>query len=84
MSYSLANDFPGLRYKKIATTTWGAGGTSTTITDANISPNSQLELWVTGTVPQAGQWAYTYNEGNVVITSSASESSTLPLSYFIN
>jgi len=84
MSYSLANDIPGMRYKKIATTTWGAGGATTTITDGNISPNSQIEIWVTGSTPQAGNWSYTYNEGNVVITSSSSESSTLPLSYYIN
>lgn len=73
-----------MRYKQITNITWGAGGTTRTITDTGISPNSQIEIWVTGTTPQAGQWAYQYNEGNVVITSSSSESSTLPLSYYIN
>jgi len=84
MSYNLANDIPGMRYKQIATTTWGAGGTTKTITDGNISSNSQIEIWVTGSTPQAGNWSYVYNEGNVVITSSSSESSTLPLSYYLN
>ncbi len=84
MSFNVAEYIPAFRFKKITTTTWGAGGNTLTITDPKITTNSQIELWVTGTTPAAGQWAYTYNQGNVVVTSSSSESSTLPLSYYIN
>ena len=84
MSTNIANTIPAFSQKTIATTTWGAGGTTTTITDANLHPNSQMEIWVTGSTPQAGNWSYTYSEGSVLITSSSSESSSLPLSYYIN
>lgn len=83
MSFNFAQYEPALRLKKITTTTWGAGGNTLTLTDPNITTNSQIELWVTGTTPAAGQWSYTYNQGNVVVTSSSSESSSLPLSYII-
>jgi hypothetical protein len=83
MSFNLANHIPALRYKKIASVTWGAGGNTSTITDQNVGTNSQVEYWVTGTVPQAGQWAIAVNQGNFVFTSSDSESSTLPISYII-
>jgi hypothetical protein len=84
MSTNIANTIPAFSQKTITNVTWGAGGATTTITDANIHPTSQIEIWVTGTTPQAGNWSYVYNQGNVVITSSASESSTLPLAYYIN
>ena len=84
MSTSVANSLPPFSQKTITTTTWGAGGTTLTITDANLHPNSQIQIWVTGGTPQAGQWAFTYSQGSVLITSSSSESSTLPLNYYIN
>jgi hypothetical protein len=74
---------PPLKYKQINTTTWGAGGNTCTITDSYLSTNSCLDIWVPGTVPQAGQWAWTISAGSVTITSSISESSTLPISYVI-
>ena len=83
MNNSFQNYDGWARYKVPTTTTWGAGGVSCTITDANIHPNSQVEVWVTGTTPAAGQWSYVMNQGNAVITSASSESSSLPLSYII-
>ena len=77
------SSLPPLHLKTVNTTTWGAGGTTVTITDEYCHPNSQPDCWVTGSNPQAGNWAYTVNEGNFVITSSSSESSTLPISYVI-
>lgn len=72
------------RYKIPTAITWGAGGTSLTITDANIHPNSQVELWATGSsVQPAGNWSYTYNQGSCVITSSNSENSAMTLNYVI-
>lgn len=74
---------PPLSTKQINTTTWGAGGNTMTIVDGKIHPNSQIEAWVTGTVPAAGQWAYNVTQGQVVITSSNSENSALPVSYLV-
>jgi hypothetical protein len=74
---------PPLSQKKINTFTWGNGGNSVTIIDEYIHPNSQVDAWVTGSVPQQGQWAYAVTQGQVVITSSSSESSTLPVSYVV-
>jgi len=74
---------PPLALKTINTTTWGAGGNTLTITDPYIHTNSQVDFWVTGTVPQAGQWAQNVTQGQVVVTSSSSESSTLPVSYVV-
>lgn len=74
---------PPLALKTINTLTWGAGGNTLTITDPYIHTNSQVDLWVTGTVPQAGQWAQVVTQGQVVVTSSSSESSTLPVSYIV-
>lgn len=74
---------PPLKYKQVNTLLWGAGGNTCTITDSYISGNSQLDFWVTGSTPAAGQWALAITAGQCVITSSASESSTLPISYLI-
>ena len=74
---------PPLKYKQINTLVWGAGGTSVTITDPYISINSQVDAWVTGTTPAAGQWSYVVSAGQVIIYSSSSESSTLPVSYLV-
>lgn len=84
MSWNVADTLPAFRYKTIASTTWGSGGTSVTITDPKITTNSQVEVWVTGSTPQAGNWSYTYSVGSVLITSSSSESSSLPISYYVN
>ena len=76
---------PAFALKTINTGTWGAGGNTLTITDEYIHPNSQIEVWVTGTsAQQAGNWSYTITEGQCVLTSSASEASTLPISYYIS
>lgn len=74
---------PPLALKTLNTGTWGAGGNTKTITDPYIHTNSQVDIWVTGSTPQAGQWAYTMTQGQCVITSSSSESSTLPIAYVI-
>ena len=83
MSSNIAEYNPALRYKKITTTTWGSTPNTCTITDAKISTNSDVRVWVTGTTPQAGRWSYTVSSGSLAITSSDSESSTLPLAYYI-
>lgn len=74
---------PPLAYKQVNTTTWGAGGNSCTITDAYIHTNSAVMVWVTGTTAAAGNWAQTVTQGQVVLTSTDAESSTLPVSYVV-
>lgn len=80
---SPASSLPPLSQKTVNTFLWGNGGNSVTITDEYCHPNSQIEAWVTGTVPAAGQWAYTITEGSFTITSGSSESTTLPIAYVI-
>ncbi len=80
---SPASSLPPLNLKVINTTTWGSTANTCTITDEYIHPNSQVDAWVTGTTPQAGNWSYTVTQGQVAITSSSAESSTLPISYII-
>jgi hypothetical protein len=77
------SSLPPLSQKQINTTTWGGSPNSTTITDPYIEANSQVDTWVTGSTPQNGQWSYTITNGQCVITSSASETSTLPIAYVI-
>lgn len=78
------SSLPPLAAKTVNTTTWGAGGNTCTITDEYIHTNSNFIVWVTGTVPAAGSgWAYTITQGQVVITSTDAESSTLPISYIV-
>lgn len=74
---------PPLSNKQINTLVWGSAGNTVTIVDPYIRVNSQVDAWVTGAVPQAGQWAYAVTNGQVVITSSSSESATLPVSYVV-
>lgn len=74
---------PGFSQKQLNTTTWGAGGNTCTITDGNIHLNSMVFIQVTGTTAAAGQWAFATNQGNVVITSSDSENSALPITYIV-
>ena len=77
------SSLPPLSGKTINTFLWGSSGNTATIVDPYIHPNSQVDAWVTGTTPQAGQWAYAVTQGQCVITSSSSESSTLPVSYIV-
>lgn len=77
------SSLPPLSQKVINTGTWGASSNTCVITDEYIHPNSQVEIWVTGTTPAAGSWSYTYAQGSVTITSSSVETSTLPLAYYI-
>lgn len=77
------SSLPPLSGKQINTGTWGAGGNTLTILDEYIHANSQVDAWVTGTIPAAGQWAFTVTNGSCVVTSSDSESSTLPISYVV-
>ncbi len=89
---------PPLKYKTKNTFTWGAGGNTVTITDPYIVGGAMVKYNVTGTVPQAGQWAIAYTptstssdntgkqtvvSGSFTITSSDSESSTLTVEYII-
>ena len=71
------------RYKIPATVTWGTTANSCTITDAKFHTNSAPLVWVTGSTPQAGRWSFTITSGQLVITSTDAESSTLPLAYVI-
>ena len=77
------SSLPPLAYKDINTTTWGAGGNSCTITDEYIHPNSVVLAYVTGATAAAGNWAYTVTQGQLVITSSDSESSGLTIAYIV-
>ncbi len=78
------SSLPPLKLKTVNTTTWGAGGTTTTISDPYISTNSAIFIWVTGSVPANGTgWAQVVTSGQVVITSTDAESSTLPISYIV-
>jgi hypothetical protein len=78
------SSLPPLSQKVVNTTTWGAGGNTTTITDEYIHPNSVVIVWVTGTVPATGtNWAMNITQGQVVLTSTDAESSTLALSYVV-
>ena len=71
------------RTKTVNTTTWGSGGTTTTIADVNISTNSAPQVWATS-VP-AGRWAVTsMSQGTMTITSSDSEQSSVGISYILN
>ncbi len=74
---------PSFRMKQVNTTTWGSGGNTTTINDSYIFANSTVIAQVTGSTPQVGRWSYAVTEGQVVITSSDAESSTLPISYIV-
>lgn len=77
------SSLPPLAFKTINTTTWGSTAGSCTITDAYIHPNSVVLAFVTGTTPSAGRWSYVVSQGQVIIYSTDSESSTLPISYIV-
>lgn len=78
------SSLPPLAAKTVNTTTWGAGGNTCTITDEYIHPNSCVIVWVTGTTPAAGtNWSQTITQGQVVLTSTDGESSTLAIAYIV-
>jgi len=77
------SSLPPFSVKQLNTGLWGATAGSCTITDEYIHPNSVVIAYVTGSTPAAGRWSYTVTQGQVVITSSDSESSTLPISYIV-
>lgn len=81
--FSPQSGLPPLSVKTINTGTWGANSNTCLITDAYIHPNSVVIVNVTGTTAAVGNWAYTVAQGSVTITSSDSESSTLPLAYIV-
>lgn len=81
---TVQRQFPPNKYRIMNTGTWGSGGNTCVITDPGISPNSVINLQVTGTGAQAaGNWSYSYAAGTCTVTSNNSESSSLPLAYFI-
>lgn len=80
---SPAASLPPLSQKQINTTTWGASANTLTITDEYIHANSVVVAFVTGATAAAGRWSYAVTNGQVVITSTDAESSTLPVSYII-
>lgn len=75
---------PSFALKTVNTCTWGATANSCTIVDPYIHTNSDINIWVTGATPQAGNWALAITQGQLVITSSSSESSSLPISYVVS
>lgn len=77
------SSLPPLAFKTLNTTTWGAVGNTCTITDEYIHPNSVVLAYVTGSTPAAGRWSFTVTQGSVAISSTDSESSTLPISYIV-
>lgn len=77
------SSLPPLSQKVLNTTTWGATANTCTITDPYIHANSTVVAYVTGTTPSAGFWSYTVTQGQVAITSSDAESSTLPITYIV-
>lgn len=81
--FSPASGLPPFSQKTLNTLTWGANATALTIVDPYIVSNSQIDLQVTGSTPAAGRWSYTYSQGQVIVTSSDSEQSSLPLQYII-
>lgn len=74
---------PPLALKTINTTTWGAVANTCTITDPYIHTNSWIDIQVSGSTPQAGRWSTTVTQGQIVITSTDAENSTLPITYII-
>lgn len=78
------SSLPPLSQKVINTGTWGANSNTCAITDAYIHPNSLVIVYATsaGATP-AGRWSVTVTQGVATVTSSDSESSTLPIAYVV-
>lgn len=77
------SSLPPLSQKIVNTGTWGANSNACLITDANIRPNSDVHVWVTGAVPAVGNWAIAIAQGTATVTSTDAESSTLPIAYVV-
>ncbi len=78
------SSLPPLAVKQINTGTWGANSNTCVITDAYIHANSVVIVWVTGTTPAKGtNWSQTVAQGQVTLTSTDSEDSTLAISYIV-
>ncbi len=78
------SSLPPLAVKQINTGTWGANSNTCVITDEYIHANSVVIVFATGVSAQpAGRWSLAVSQGSCTITSSDSESSTLPISYII-
>ncbi len=77
------SSLPPLAQKDVNTTVWGAGGSTCTITDEYVHPNSVVHVYVTGATPPADLWAIAVSEGSFTITSGTSESSTLAIAYIV-
>lgn len=78
------SSLPPFAVKQVNTGTWGANSNTCLITDEYIHANSVVIVYVTGTAAQAaGNWSYVVAQGQVTITSSDSESSTLPITYIV-
>lgn len=78
------SSLPPLSSKQVNTGTWGANSNTCVITDEYIHANSVVIVWVTGTTPANGtNWSQTVAQGSVTLTSTDSESSTLPINYIV-
>lgn len=63
--------------------TWGAGGNTSTVTDANATTTCSIIFNVTGTTQAIGRWSVVRAAGSFVIHSSDPENSALTFSYKI-
>lgn len=72
---------PALSVKQLNTTTWGSNANACTISDSKIHPNSMVFVQ-SGSAP-AGRWGFTVTQGQLVISSSDAESSSLALTYIV-
>ncbi len=78
------SSLPPFSLKQVNTGTWGANSNTCLITDAYIHSNSVVIAYVTGTGAQAaGNWSYVIAQGTCTITSSDSESTSLPIAYIV-
>jgi len=77
------SSLPPFALKVVNSGTWGSSANTCLITDEYIHTNSIVYAFVTGITPAAGRWSYVVAQGTCSITSTDSESSTLPVSYII-
>ena len=80
---SPAESLPPFRFKTVNTFTWGTGGNTAVVADQYCNANSVPSWFVSGTVPAAGQWAFSMGNGTFTITSSDAESSSLLVYYIL-
>lgn len=74
MTFSLANYNSGLRYKTLTTRAWAVTGNTDTVTDANVHPNSIIEIQNLSQF--VGPWWVTVTQGQFVVNSANSETAT--------